>query len=375
MSMRFRVAGADGRARRGRLEFPGRGAVQTPAFLPVGTHGAVRAVTPEELRGCGVEMILANAFHLLQRPGPAAVRAHGGLHRFMHWDGPILTDSGGYQVFSLAANRAVEEAGVRFRAPVDGREIFLTPEGAVRIQQALGADVQMALDECAPHDAGRDRARDAMERSLRWAARARRAHGAAPGALFGIGQGGLHPDLRRECQQRLEELGFDGYAIGGLSVGESFAERMAVLEDLAPRLPADRPRYLMGLGRPLDVAAAVACGVDLFDCVVPTRHARNGELFTAAGVVRIRNRVHAAATGPVEEGCGCYACRNYSRGYLRHLDRSGEILFERLATLHNLHYYQRLMAGLRAAIEAGSLAARVAELARVYGDGAAGAAD
>ena len=375
MSMEFQVTHADGRARRGRLEFPGRGAVRTPAFLPVGTRGAVRAVTPEELRECGVEMILGNAFHLLQRPGPAVVRAHGGLHRFMHWSGPILTDSGGYQVFSLATSRAVEEQGVRFRAPADGREIFLTPEGAVRIQQALGADVQMVLDECGPHDADRAAARATMERSLRWAARARRAHGTAPGALFGIGQGALHLDLRRECQRRLEEIGFDGYAIGGLSVGEPFDARMEVLEDLAPRLPADRPRYLMGLGRPLDIAAAVACGIDLFDCVVPTRHARNGELFTAAGVVRIRNRVHAADTGPVEDGCGCYACRNYSRSYLRHLDRSREILFERLATLHNLHYYQRLMRELQAAIEAGSLAERVAELARVYGGGMAEAAD
>ena len=363
--MRFRVTHTDGAARRGILEF-GRGTVQTPAFMPVGTHGAVRAVTPEELMACGTEMVLGNTFHLMLRPGAEIIERHGGLHRFMHWKGPILTDSGGYQVFSLAPWREVGEAGVRFRSPVDGEETFLDPERSIAVQHALDSDVVMAFDECTAHPATREQARASMELSLRWAERSRRAHGEHGSALFGIGQGGLYPELRLEGQRRLEEIGFDGYAVGGLSVGESFEERHGVLEALGPRLPAGSPRYLMGVGRPVDIVDAVRCGMDLFDCVIPTRHARNGHLFTRDGVLRIRNRRHAGATGPVEEGCACYTCRNYSRAYLRHLDQGREILFSRLATLHNLHYYQRLMREIHAAVETGGLDALADQLSKAY---------
>ncbi len=363
--MEFKVTHTDGAARRGRIKFA-RGTVQTPAFMPVGTHGAVRAVTPEEVRACGAEMILGNTFHLMLRPGVEVVERHGGLHRFMHWPGPILTDSGGYQVFSLAPWREVGEAGVRFRSPVDGDTVFLDPERSIAVQHALGSDVVMVFDECTPHPATRDEARASMELSLRWAQRSRQAHGEHPGALFGIGQGGMYPELRQECQQRLEEIGFDGYAIGGLSVGESFEERRAVLEALGPQLPAEPPRYLMGVGRPVDIVDAVRFGVDLFDCVIPTRHARNGYLFTWAGVLRIRNRRYATETGPVEPGCACYTCEHYSRAYLRHLDQGREVLFSRLATLHNLHFYQQLMRSIRDAVEAGELEALAGRLEEAY---------
>lgn len=363
--MKFQVIDTDGAARRGVLEFE-RGTVRTPAFMPVGTHGAVRSVTPEEVRACGAEIILGNTFHLMLRPGVEVVQRHGGLHRFMHWPGPILTDSGGYQVFSLAPWREVGEAGVRFRSPVDGDAVFLDPERSIAVQHALGSDVVMAFDECTPHPATRDEARASMELSLRWAKRSRQAHGEHPGVLFGIGQGGLYPGLRLECQQRLEEIGFDGYAVGGLSVGESSEERGTVLEALGPRLPAAQPRYLMGVGRPVDIVEAVRFGMDLFDCVIPTRHARNGHLFTWDGVLRIRNRQYATQTGPVEEGCACYTCENYSRAYLRHLDQGREILFSRLATLHNLHFYQQLMQAIRVAIEEGELKALADRLAEAY---------
>lgn len=363
--MKFQVTHTDGAARCGMLEFE-RGTVKTPAFMPVGTHGAVRSVTPEEVRACGAEIILGNTFHLMLRPGVEVVERHGGLHRFMHWPGPILTDSGGYQVFSLAPWREVGEAGVRFRSPVDGDEVFLDPEQSIAVQHALDSDVVMVFDECTPHPATQDQARDSMELSLRWAERSRQAHGEHSAALFGIGQGGLYPELRLECQQRLEEIGFDGYAVGGLSVGESFEERSMVLEALSPHLPTRQPRYLMGVGRPVDIVDAVCRGMDLFDCVIPTRHARNGYLFTRNGVLRIRNRQHAEETGPVEEGCACYTCQNYSRAYLRHLDQGREILFSRLATLHNLHYYQQLMCEIRTAIEAGELKALADRLAEAY---------
>ena len=363
--MEFKATHTDGLARRGVLEFA-RGTVQTPAFMPVGTHGAVRSVTPEELRACGVEMILGNTFHLMLRPGEGIVQRHGGLHEFMHWPGPILTDSGGYQVFSLAAWREVAEAGVRFRSPLDGDEVFLDPERSIAVQHSLDSDVVMVFDECTPHPATEGQARTSMELSLRWAERSQRAHGDHSAALFGIGQGGLYPELRLECQQRLEEIGFDGYAIGGLSVGESFDERHAVLEALSPHLPVGQPRYLMGVGRPVDIVDAVRFGVDMFDCVIPTRHARNGHLFTWDGVLRIRNRQYAAQTEPVEEGCSCYTCQHYSRAYLRHLDQGREILFSRLATLHNLHFYQTLMGEIRAAIEAGTLEALANQLSEAY---------
>ena len=363
--MKFQVINTDGAARCGMLEFE-RGTVKTPAFMPVGTHGAVRSVTPEEVRACGAEIILGNTFHLMLRPGAEVIEQHGGLHRFMHWPGPILTDSGGYQVFSLAPWREVGEAGVRFRSPVDGDEVFLDPERSVAVQHALGADIVMAFDECTPHPATQDEARASMELSLRWAERSRQAHGEHPSVLFGIGQGGLYPELRLECQQRLEEIGFDGYAVGGLSVGESFEERSTVLEALGSHLPAAQPRYLMGVGRPVDIVDAVRFGMDLFDCVIPTRHARNGHLFTWDGVLRIRNRQYATETGPVEEGCACYTCENYSRAYLRHLDQGREILFSRLATLHNLHFYQQLMQAIRTAIKAGELEALADRLAEAY---------
>ncbi len=355
--MKFSLLRQDGGARRGRLELA-CGLVETPAFMPVGTYGTVKGVTPEELVACGAEIVLANTFHLMLRPGAEIVRAHGGLHGMMHWRRPILTDSGGYQVFSLAAMRKVTEQGVRFRSPVDGEEVLLDAERSMAIQRALGSDIAMVFDECTPYPADARQARASMELSLRWSERSRRAWDASsgPGALFGIVQGGMHDDLRAASLEGLERIGFDGLAVGGLSVGEPPAERERVLERLGPLLPPGKPRYLMGVGRPEDLVDSVARGIDLFDCVMPTRHARNGHLFVSWGVMNIRNARYAADTGPVDPGCGCYTCRNYSRSYLRHLDRCGEMLGPRLATLHNLHHYLDLMARMRAAIEAGRFA-------------------
>lgn len=351
--MKFALLAQDGGARRGRIELA-HGAVETPAFMPVGTYGTVKGVTPEELVDCGAEMVLANTFHLMLRPGPDIVRAHGGLHGMMHWQRPILTDSGGYQVFSLAAMRKVSEQGVRFRSPVDGEEVFLDAERSMAIQRALGSDVAMVFDECTPYPADERQARASMELSLRWSARSRQAWDASdgPGVLFGIVQGGMHDVLRAASLEGLERIGFEGLAIGGLSVGEPAALREGVLEHLAPRMPPGKPRYLMGVGRPEDLVESVARGIDLFDCVMPTRHARNGHLFVPWGVMNIRNARYATDTGPVDPDCGCYTCRHYSRSYLRHLDRCGEMLGPRLATLHNLHYYLGLMAGMRDAIAA-----------------------
>jgi queuine tRNA-ribosyltransferase len=356
--VKFQMIASDGAARRGRLEFA-RGAVETPAFMPVGTCGTVKGVTPEELLACGAEMVLSNTFHLMLRPGPDIVRAHGGLHGMMHWQRPILTDSGGYQVFSLAAMRKVSEEGVHFRSPVDGAEVFLNPERAMQIQRALGSDVAMVFDECTPYPASESQARESMELSLRWSDRSRRAWDAesGDGVLFGIVQGGMHDALRAASLEGLVRINFDGLAIGGLSVGEQAPERERVLNALLPLMPAVKPRYLMGVGRPEDLVEAVASGVDLFDCVMPTRHARNGHLFVPWGVLNIRNARHAADTGPVDPECGCYTCRHYSRAYLRHLDRCGEMLGPRLATLHNLHYYLNLMSRMRTAIEAGAFEA------------------
>jgi queuine tRNA-ribosyltransferase len=361
--MQFDLLDSDGAARRGRLTFP-RGTVETPAFMPVGTYGTVKAMTPEELRDGGSEIILGNTFHLMLRPGVEVVRAHGGLHRFMHWDGPILTDSGGFQVFSLAEGRRVTEEGVHFRSPVNGDAVFLGPEASMDIQHALGADVIMTFDECTAYPCPEDRARESMELSLRWARRCRDRHGEHPAALFGIVQGGMYPALRAESLARLVEMGFDGYAVGGLSVGEPVAEMRAILDFITPRLPADRPRYLMGVGTPEDLVEAVRRGMDMFDCVLPTRNARNGHLFTSTGVVRIRNAAHRTSTAPLDPDCRCYACRHYTRAYLHHLDRTNEILGSRLNTIHNLHYYQGLMHGLREAIAAGTLAAFVADFYR-----------
>ena len=356
--MKFSVLATDGAARRGRLEFA-RGAVATPAFMPVGTCGTVKAMTPEELVDLGTEIVLGNTFHLWLRPGLAVIGAHAGLHRFMHWQRPILTDSGGFQVFSLAKLRRLSEAGVQFRSPVDGAEVFLSPEESMRIQRVLGADVAMQFDECTPYPANEREARESMELSLRWALRSRDAYRSgsddapAPGVLFGIVQGGMHRALRAASCEGLAKLDLPGLAIGGLAVGEPEEERLRVLEQTVPLMPADRPRYLMGVGRPEDIVAAVARGIDMFDCVMPTRHARNGHLFTATGVLNIRNAQYASDLGPVDAGCGCYTCRNYSRAYLRHLDQAREILASRLNTIHNLYFYQTLMRDIRDAIEAG----------------------
>ncbi|MGM0676668.1 MAG: tRNA guanosine(34) transglycosylase Tgt [Pseudomonadota bacterium] len=358
--MQFELIGQDGAARRGRLRFD-RGTVETPAFMPVGTYGTVKAMTPEELEGLGAEIILGNTFHLMLRPGTEVIQAHGDLHDFMHWERPILTDSGGFQVFSLAELRKITEEGVRFRSPVDGSPILLTPERSMEVQRALGSDIVMIFDECTPHPATEDQARDSMELSLRWAARSRQAHGDSPAALFGIVQGGMYDGLRRRSLDGLVEIGFDGYAIGGLSVGETEEERHRVLDGLMPHMPVQRPRYLMGVGRPEDIVAAVQRGVDMFDCVIPTRNARNGFLYTREGVMRIRNARFRDDIGPIDPHCDCYTCRNYSRAYLKHLDKCNEMLASRLATLHNLYFYQTLMREMREAIAQGQLDAWVAE--------------
>ncbi len=371
--MNFELLNREGAARRGRLTFR-RGTVETPAFMPVGTYGTVKAMTPEEVAGTGAEIILGNTFHLMLRPGPEVLRAHGGLHEFMNWTGPILTDSGGYQVFSLAALRKVSEEGVTFRSPVNGDEIFLGPEGAMAMQQALNSDIAMIFDECTPYPAGEGEARESMELSLRWAARSRRAFDELRErepergeAVFGIVQGGMYPALREASLAGLVETGFDGYAIGGLSVGESEEERLAVLDAIAHRMPAGSPRYLMGVGTPSDIVKAVARGVDMFDCVIPTRHGRNGYLFTSGGTLKIRNARYAEDLGPLDPECDCYTCTHYSRAYLRHLDKCNEMLGPRLATLHNLHFYQRLMSRIRAALEAGTFAAFAAQFLARHG--------
>ena len=353
MPLQFDLLTTDVTARRGRLTFP-RGVVQTPAFMPVGTYGTVKAMTPEELTGIGAQIILGNTFHLMLRPGMEVIRAHQGLHRFMHWEGPILTDSGGFQVFSLATLRKITEEGVSFRSPVNGDAVMLTPERSMQVQRDLDSDIVMIFDECTPYPATEAQARKSMELSLRWAARSRAEFNRLenPNALFGIVQGGMYEALRHESIEGLASIGFDGYAIGGLAVGEPKEERERVLEALEPHLPANRPRYLMGVGTPEDLVEAVRRGVDMFDCVMPTRHARNGHLFTTNGVVKIRNAKYEADTSPLDEHCGCYTCRNYTRSYLRHLDRCGEILAARLGTIHNLYYYLHLMQEMRDAIEA-----------------------
>lgn len=358
--MKFEVLNNDGAARRGRLIFE-RGIVDTPAFMPVGTYGTVKAMTPEELLDTGAQIILGNTFHLMLRPGTSVIRAHGDLHNFMHWQGPILTDSGGFQVWSLGELRKIEERGVTFASPIDGDKVFLSPEVSMQVQRDLGADIVMIFDECTPFPATQDQARTSMELSLRWANRSKQAHADNPAALFGIVQGGMYPALRRESLQGLMEIGFDGYALGGLSVGEPKEEMLAMLDALQPVLPANKPHYLMGVGTPEDIVDAVCRGIDMFDCVMPTRNARNGHLFTQQGVVRIRNKQYQDDTGPLDPACDCYTCRNYSRAYLRHLDRAGEILGARLNTIHNLHYYQQLMRELRAAITQGTLQAYVAD--------------
>lgn len=343
----------DGRARLGRLLL-GHGPVLTPSFMPVGTYGTVKGMSPEELAGAGASIVLGNTFHLMERPGLAVLEEHGGLHKFMDWSGPILTDSGGFQVFSLAALRKLTEKGVVFRSPRDGRLVELTPERSMEVQAVLRSDIAMVFDECTPHPATFEQARASMELSLRWAQRSRSAY-RGPGALFGIVQGGLYEDLRGASAEGLTALDFDGYALGGLSVGEPKKDMYRLVAHCAPLLPADRPRYLMGVGTPEDIVTAVTAGIDLFDCVLPTRNARNGWLFTRSGVVKIRNSGYAHDLGPVDAECSCYTCRHTTRAYLHHLQRCGEMLGARLATLHNLTYYGDLMRGLREAIGAAKL--------------------
>jgi queuine tRNA-ribosyltransferase len=352
--MKFILHSTDGQARRGRLEFV-RGIVDTPAFMPVGTYGTVKAMTPEELLESGAQIILGNTFHLMLRPGTGVIQKHGDLHDFMHWQGPILTDSGGFQVWSLGELRKITEQGVTFASPLDGAQVELTPEISMRVQRELGADIVMIFDECTPYPATETQARESMELSLRWAKRSKLAHGQNPSALFGIVQGGMFPHLRKASLDGLREIDFDGYAIGGLSVGEPKEEMLKVLDKLTPVMPDDKPRYLMGVGTPEDLVESVRRGVDMFDCVMPTRNARNGHLFTSQGVVRIRNSQYQDDIAPLDPECDCYTCKNYSRAYLRHLDKAGEILGARLNTIHNLHYYQNLMAGLREAIQSGNL--------------------
>ena len=366
--MNFDVTNTCGAARSGSLTFA-RGTVKTPAFMPVGTYGSVKSVTPEEVAASGADIILGNTFHLMLRPGTDIIRKHGGLHEFIHWAGPILTDSGGFQVFSLAAMRKLSEEGVTFQSPVNGDEVFLTPERSIEVQHELNSDVTMIFDECTPYPASEAEASTSMELSLRWALRSRarfdelREQDPERGeALFGIVQGGVYDELRETSLDGLREIGFDGYAIGGLAVGEPEHERNAVLDALMPKMPTESPRYLMGVGTPVDIVEAVSRGVDMFDCVIPTRHARNGQLYTSQGKVKFRHARYADDTSPPDPACSCYTCLNYSLAYLRHLEKCGEILGPRLATIHNLHYYQKLMSDIRAAVESGTLAGLLTEI-------------
>ncbi len=351
-------------ARRGRLTLA-HGTVETPAFMPVGTYGTVKAMSPVELKEIGAQIVLGNTFHLWLRPGTEVIAAHGGLHRFMGWDGPILTDSGGFQVYSLGELRKITEQGVAFQSPVNGDKCFLSPEESMRIQRELNADIAMVFDECTPYPANEREADDSMRLSLRWAARSKTAHEGNPNALFGIVQGGMFEPLRDESLSGLVKIGFDGYAIGGLSVGEPKPDMLRILAHTAPQLPQDKPRYLMGVGTPEDIVAAVAQGIDMFDCVMPTRNARNGMMFTRRGDIKIKNAQYRLDLRPLDEQCDCYTCRNFSRAYLHHLHRIGEILGARLNTIHNLYYYQQLMGEIRASIEADAFADFVARFRRM----------
>jgi queuine tRNA-ribosyltransferase len=348
--MKFELLKTNQQARRGQLNFA-RGQVDTPAFMPVGTYGTVKAMTPEELEGIGAQIILGNTFHLMLRPGTDIIQQHGDLHDFMHWKGPILTDSGGFQVFSLAEMRKITEQGVKFNSPIDGAKVELTPEKSMQVQRALGSDIVMIFDECTPYPATFDEASASMELSLRWAERSKIAHADNPSALFGIVQGGMYEDLRKKSINKLVSIGFDGYAIGGLSVGEPADERNHMLDVCTPRMPQDKPRYLMGVGKPEDLIEGVRRGIDMFDCVIPTRNARTGFLYTHNGIIKIRNSRFATDTRPLDDQCGCYTCQNYSRAYLRHLDKCQEILGARLNTIHNLYYFQDLMKKIRQSIE------------------------
>lgn len=352
--MKFEKIATQGKARRGRITFP-RGVVETPAFMPVGTYGTVKGMLPKDIEAIGAHMILGNTFHLMLRPGTEIIQLHGDLHDFMQWQGPILTDSGGFQVFSLGKMRKITEKGVTFQSPVNGSKVFIDPERSMQVQRELGSDVVMIFDECTPYPATETEAAESMRLSLRWAKRSKEAHGDSPSALFGIIQGGMYEHLRDESLAGLTEIDFDGYAIGGLSVGEPKNEMVKVLDHLAHQMPEDKPRYLMGVGKPEDLVEGVRRGVDMFDCVMPTRNARNAHLFVSTGVVKLRNASNKTDTRPLDETCDCYTCQNFSRAYLHHLDKCHEILGAQLNTIHNLRYYQILMAGLRAAIEQGKL--------------------
>jgi len=352
--MSFTVKATDGLARRGEISFP-RGTIQTPAFMPVGTYGTVKGVTTDQVRDSGAEILLGNTFHLMLRPGAEQVAKLGGLHQMIHWDRPILTDSGGFQVFSLGKMRKITEDGVKFRSPVDGSEVWLDPERSMDVQRQLGSDIVMIFDECTPYPVSYEDSKKSMELSLRWAKRSLIAHGDSPSALFGIVQGSMFLDQRDQSLEALVEMGFDGYAIGGLSVGEPKNEMFKVMRHTAPLLPDNQPRYVMGVGKPEDLVEGVRRGVDMFDCVMPTRNARNSHLFIDTGVLKLRNAANRTYEGPIDETCDCYTCQNYSRAYLHHLDKCGEILGATLNTIHNLRHYQRVMEGLRGAIEVGQL--------------------
>jgi queuine tRNA-ribosyltransferase len=354
--MQFEIKAVDGKARSGTMSFA-RGEVATPAFMPVGTYGTVKGLNPQQVLDTGADIILGNTFHLMLRPGTEVINQHGDLHDFMAWNKPILTDSGGFQVFSLGEMRKISERGVKFRSPVDGAEIFLGPESAIEVQHKLGADIIMVFDECTPYPASLTQARESMELSLRWASRCKQAHGEHKSALFGIVQGSMYPELREQSLQQLVETGFDGYALGGLSVGEPKQEMAAIVEHCAEQMPAHKPRYLMGVGTPEDIVHAVRQGIDMFDCVMPTRNARNGHLFTSNGLLRLRNSRYREDTNPLDASCDCYTCLNFSRAYLHHLDKCKEILGSQLNTIHNLHFYQQMMRSLREAIEQGRLSA------------------
>ena len=356
--MKFEVTHEDASARRGILELA-HGRVDTPAFMPVGTYGTVKAMSPDEVAAGGAQIVLGNTFHLWLRPGLEVIARHGGLHRFMAWDRPILTDSGGFQVFSLGDLRKISEEGVHFSSPINGDRLFLTPEESMRIQRVLNSDIAMVLDECLAYPASEQQAAESMRLSMRWARRSRDSH---DGVVFGIVQGGVYPELRAESVQALKSIGFEGYAIGGLAVGEPKEDRLRVMNEVAVRMPADKPRYLMGVGTPEDIIEAVTAGLDMFDCVLPTRNARNGWLFTRFGDIRIRNARYRDDTAPLDATCACYTCRNFSRAYLYHLDKTKEILGARLNTLHNLHYYQELMPDLRGALEQGVFFSKTKQL-------------
>ena len=364
--MKYDLISTDGKARRGRLTFD-RGVVETPAFMPVGTYGTVKGMRTEEVEATGAHIILGNTFHLMLRPGTDIIEQHGGLHEFMNWKGPILTDSGGFQVFSLGKMSKITEEGVRFSSPVNGEKIMLTPERSMEVQRSLNSDIVMIFDECTPYPASHKESKDSMELSLRWAQRSKDAHGDSPNALFGIVQGGMYEDLREVSVAGLKAIEFDGYAIGGLSVGEPKEDMVRILDHTAPLIPKNKPRYLMGVGKPEDLVEGVRRGIDMFDCVMPTRNARNGHLFVNTGVIKIRNAGHKTDTAPLDDTCDCYTCKNYSRAYLHHLDKCKEILGSQLNTLHNLHFYQKVMQGLRDAIEQGKLDAFVEEFYALRG--------